>query len=146
MPARSRLLCPRSGYLRQTVCRYTRYSGYKRVVAFCSVLISLKQTTRLISSADLLRTEIKMSDCIKTDVFISGGGPVGLLIAYSLARQGVQSVLVGKSPPPPPTHYNAQGLRKQNNTSKNTKPCTAAPQPSTHAPLKCSTSSTSSRI
>ena len=71
------------------------------MVAFCSVLISLKQTTRLISSADLLRTEIKMSDCIKTDVFISGGGPVGLLIAYSLARQGVQSVLVGKSPSPP---------------------------------------------
>jgi phenol 2-monooxygenase len=38
-----------------------------------------------------------MADCIKTDVFISGGGPVGLLIAYGLARQGVDSLLVGKS-------------------------------------------------
>lgn len=38
-----------------------------------------------------------MSDLIKTDVFISGGGPVGLLIAYSLALQGVGSVLVGKT-------------------------------------------------
>ncbi|KAL4957896.1 pentachlorophenol 4-monooxygenase [Aspergillus filifer] len=31
---------------------------------------------------------------IKTDVFICGGGPVGLLVAYSLARQGVSSLLV----------------------------------------------------
>ncbi|KAF2121142.1 FAD binding domain-containing protein [Lophiotrema nucula] len=29
-----------------------------------------------------------------TDVFICGGGPVGLLLAYSLARQGVQSLVV----------------------------------------------------
>ncbi|KAL4879772.1 pentachlorophenol 4-monooxygenase [Aspergillus karnatakaensis] len=35
-----------------------------------------------------------MGDILKTDVFISGGGPVGLLIAYSLARQGVNSLLV----------------------------------------------------
>ncbi|PLB54072.1 pentachlorophenol 4-monooxygenase [Aspergillus steynii IBT 23096] len=35
-----------------------------------------------------------MSDSIKTDVFIVGGGPVGLLVAYSLARQGVDSLLV----------------------------------------------------
>ncbi|OJI99558.1 hypothetical protein ASPVEDRAFT_123545 [Aspergillus versicolor CBS 583.65] len=35
-----------------------------------------------------------MSDSIKADVFISGGGPVGLLIAYSLALQGVDAVLV----------------------------------------------------
>ncbi|CAG7925151.1 unnamed protein product [Penicillium olsonii] len=35
-----------------------------------------------------------MTDCIKTDVFVSGGGPVGLLIAYGLARQGVDSLLV----------------------------------------------------
>ena len=38
-----------------------------------------------------------MTDCIKTDVFVSGGGPVGLLIAYGLARQGVDSLLVGKA-------------------------------------------------
>ncbi|KAL4795469.1 pentachlorophenol 4-monooxygenase [Aspergillus venezuelensis] len=35
-----------------------------------------------------------MNDTIKTDVLISGGGPVGLLIAYSLALQGVDSTLV----------------------------------------------------
>ncbi|KAL3480024.1 pentachlorophenol 4-monooxygenase [Aspergillus californicus] len=35
-----------------------------------------------------------MPQSLKTDVFISGGGPVGLLIAYSLARQGVSSFLV----------------------------------------------------
>ncbi|PWY91630.1 pentachlorophenol 4-monooxygenase [Aspergillus sclerotioniger CBS 115572] len=37
-----------------------------------------------------------MSDPIKTDVFICGGGPVGLLTAYSLALQGVTSVIVEK--------------------------------------------------
>ncbi|RAH43301.1 pentachlorophenol 4-monooxygenase [Aspergillus brunneoviolaceus CBS 621.78] len=35
-----------------------------------------------------------MSETIETDVLISGGGPVGLLIAYSLALQGVDSLLV----------------------------------------------------
>ncbi|KAL4937596.1 hypothetical protein BDV06DRAFT_232472 [Aspergillus oleicola] len=34
-----------------------------------------------------------MSTQIKTDVFNCGGGPVGLLVAYSLARQGVSSLL-----------------------------------------------------
>lgn len=38
-----------------------------------------------------------MSETIETDVLISGGGPVGLLIAYSLALQGVDSLLVGKA-------------------------------------------------
>ncbi|PYI07026.1 pentachlorophenol 4-monooxygenase [Aspergillus sclerotiicarbonarius CBS 121057] len=37
-----------------------------------------------------------MADTIKTDVFICGGGPVGLLTAYSLAVQGVDSVIVEK--------------------------------------------------
>ncbi|PWY94667.1 pentachlorophenol 4-monooxygenase [Aspergillus sclerotioniger CBS 115572] len=35
-----------------------------------------------------------MADIITTDVLICGGGPVGLLVAYGLARQGVDSVLV----------------------------------------------------
>ncbi|KAK1148157.1 hypothetical protein N8T08_010799 [Aspergillus melleus] len=35
-----------------------------------------------------------MTDNIETDVLIVGGGPVGLLIAYSLARQGVHSLLI----------------------------------------------------
>ena len=33
---------------------------------------------------------------LATDIFICGGGPVGLLIAYSLARQGVKSLVVGQ--------------------------------------------------
>ncbi|KAL2863089.1 pentachlorophenol 4-monooxygenase [Aspergillus lucknowensis] len=36
-----------------------------------------------------------MPQLLKTDVFISGGGPIGLLVAYSLARQGVESLMVG---------------------------------------------------
>jgi phenol 2-monooxygenase len=36
-----------------------------------------------------------MSQQIKTDVLISGGGPVGLLVAYGLARQGVKALVVG---------------------------------------------------
>ncbi|GKZ36532.1 hypothetical protein AbraIFM66950_007650 [Aspergillus brasiliensis] len=35
-----------------------------------------------------------MTEIKKTDVFISGGGPTGLLIAYALARQGVDTLLV----------------------------------------------------
>ncbi|KAL3491446.1 pentachlorophenol 4-monooxygenase [Aspergillus germanicus] len=35
-----------------------------------------------------------MSQHIKTDVLISGGGPVGLLVAYGLARQGVKALVV----------------------------------------------------
>ncbi|KAL5050245.1 hypothetical protein BDW71DRAFT_203646 [Aspergillus fruticulosus] len=35
-----------------------------------------------------------MPQCISTDVFIVGGGPVGLTVAYSLASQGVTSLLV----------------------------------------------------
>ncbi|CEL02528.1 hypothetical protein ASPCAL03697 [Aspergillus calidoustus] len=35
-----------------------------------------------------------MSQQIKTDVLISGGGPVGLLVAYGLARQGVKALVV----------------------------------------------------
>lgn len=37
-----------------------------------------------------------MTTNIKTDVLIVGGGPVGLLVAYGLARQGVDTVLVGE--------------------------------------------------
>ncbi|KAL6236384.1 hypothetical protein BDW75DRAFT_250169 [Aspergillus navahoensis] len=37
-----------------------------------------------------------MSHCICTDVFVVGGGPVGLTVAYSLTRQGVTSLLVGQ--------------------------------------------------
>lgn len=37
-----------------------------------------------------------MTTNINTDVLIVGGGPVGLLVAYSLARQGVDTMLVGK--------------------------------------------------
>ncbi|GAB1208560.1 hypothetical protein APSETT445_007311 [Aspergillus pseudonomiae] len=37
-----------------------------------------------------------MTATIKTDVLIVGGGPVGLLVAYGLARQGVDTVLVEK--------------------------------------------------
>ncbi|UDD58720.1 hypothetical protein AFCA_006150 [Aspergillus flavus] len=37
-----------------------------------------------------------MTTNIKTDVLIVGGGPVGLLVAYGLARQGVDTVLVEK--------------------------------------------------
>ncbi|KAF7588083.1 hypothetical protein BBP40_006182 [Aspergillus hancockii] len=33
---------------------------------------------------------------IKTDVLVVGGGPVGLLVAYGLARQGVDTVVVEK--------------------------------------------------
>ncbi|RDW59344.1 Pentachlorophenol 4-monooxygenase [Aspergillus mulundensis] len=35
-----------------------------------------------------------MSQPITTDVLVTGGGPVGLIVAYSLARQGVTSLLV----------------------------------------------------
>jgi ribulose 1,5-bisphosphate synthetase/thiazole synthase len=41
--------------------------------------------------------QLRMTDCIKTNVFVSGGDPVGLLVAHGLARQGVDSLLVGKS-------------------------------------------------
>ncbi|KAF3398265.1 3-hydroxybenzoate 4-monooxygenase [Penicillium rolfsii] len=37
-----------------------------------------------------------MAPELKTDVLIVGGGPVGLLIAYGLARQGVDSIVVEK--------------------------------------------------
>ncbi|KAE8417853.1 FAD binding domain-containing protein [Aspergillus pseudocaelatus] len=37
-----------------------------------------------------------MTTNIKTDVLIVGGGPVGLLVAHGLARQGVDTVLVEK--------------------------------------------------
>lgn len=40
--------------------------------------------------------DIKMSKTEETDVLIIGGGPVGLLTAYSLARQGVSSIVVGE--------------------------------------------------
>ncbi|PYH91258.1 pentachlorophenol 4-monooxygenase [Aspergillus ellipticus CBS 707.79] len=35
-----------------------------------------------------------MATAIETDVLICGGGPVGLLVAYSLARQGVASIVL----------------------------------------------------
>lgn len=38
-----------------------------------------------------------MSDSTETDVLIIGGGPVGLLTAYCLARQGITSIVVGKN-------------------------------------------------
>lgn len=41
---------------------------------------------------------MRMAATIQTDVLIIGGGPVGLLIAYGLARQGVDSIIVGKLP------------------------------------------------
>lgn len=34
-------------------------------------------------------------DIIQTDVFICGGGPVGLLTAYMLARMGVKTCIIG---------------------------------------------------
>lgn len=37
-----------------------------------------------------------MNKTEETDVLIIGGGPVGLLTAYSLARQGVSSIVVGE--------------------------------------------------
>ncbi|EAU36689.1 conserved hypothetical protein [Aspergillus terreus NIH2624] len=37
-----------------------------------------------------------MATEFKTDVLVVGGGPVGLLIAYGLARQGVDSIVVEK--------------------------------------------------
>lgn len=37
-----------------------------------------------------------MATEFKTDVLVVGGGPVGLLIAYGLARQGVDSIVVGE--------------------------------------------------
>lgn len=37
-----------------------------------------------------------MATVIETEVLIVGGGPVGLLIAYGLARQGVNSIVVGE--------------------------------------------------
>lgn len=39
---------------------------------------------------------MKMATITQTDVLIIGGGPVGLLIAHGLARQGVDSIIVGK--------------------------------------------------
>lgn len=39
---------------------------------------------------------MRMAATIQTDVLIIGGGPVGLLIAHGLARQGVDSIIVGK--------------------------------------------------
>lgn len=36
-----------------------------------------------------------MTNNPQTDVLIIGGGPVGLLIGYSLARQGVKTTVVG---------------------------------------------------
>jgi NADPH-dependent 2,4-dienoyl-CoA reductase/sulfur reductase-like enzyme len=38
---------------------------------------------------------VNMTDNPQTDVLIIGGGPVGLLIGYSLARQGVGTIVVG---------------------------------------------------
>lgn len=101
---RSRLFLCRS--MRQTGCRYTRDYGYKKSgVGILFLFSSFKNQAN--QTCIEHRSIEKMSECTKTDVFISGGGPVGLLIAYSLARQGVQSILVGKSDPLPPYRHNA---------------------------------------
>lgn len=57
-----------------------------------------------------------MADSIKTDVLVIGGGPVGLLIAYSLARQGVDSVVVGELHPSIYSSQNAKvhGIEQYN--------------------------------
>lgn len=44
---------------------------------------------------ELLET-FSLADSVKTDVFICGGGPVGLVTAYMLLRQGISTYLVGK--------------------------------------------------
>lgn len=43
----------------------------------------------------LLET-LSLKEYVKTDVFVCGGGPVGLITAYMLTRQGISTYLVGK--------------------------------------------------
>lgn len=54
-----------------------------------------------------------MTEIKKTDVFISGGGPTGLLIAYALARQGVDTLFVGKDP----SHFTLSSESSKNRAS-----------------------------
>lgn len=45
---------------------------------------------------DALFETLSLLDPVKTDVFDCGGGPVGLITAYMLARQGISTFLVGE--------------------------------------------------
>lgn len=84
-----------------------------------------------------------MTEIKKTDVFISGGGPTGLLTAYALARQGVDTLFVGKdfltllcllSFSKKQSFVNSFA---QSNMTKLNRQCMAAQQLSTHARLNC---------
>ncbi|EEA21359.1 hypothetical protein EYB25_007374 [Talaromyces marneffei] len=47
------------------------------------------------SPSSLFET-LSLTDSVKTDVFVCGGGPVGLITAYMLARHGISTYLVEK--------------------------------------------------
>ena len=46
-----------------------------------------------------------ITDALKTDVLIAGGGPCGLMLAIELGRRGVKCLLVD---PKPGTAFNPQ--------------------------------------
>lgn len=74
-----------------------------------------------------------MTETRKTDVFISGGGPTGLLTAYALARQGVDTLLVGRDSNSFPLLIFSKRLSfvifsAQSNMTKLNKPCMVVQQ------------------
>lgn len=63
---------------------------------FSTLQSTLLSTLFNIPSPGVMFETLSLEDSMKTDVFICGGGPVGLVMAYMLARQEISTYLVGK--------------------------------------------------